>query len=227
MTPLLILGAGGHAREVLELVRCLNDLVPTFEVLGFVDDDPNRQGRDVKGLPILPRDAALRQLPVGGQVVLALGSSVARRRAASWLDAAGVSSPILVHPRAWVGRNVALGPGTQVAAGAMVSTDVTVGRHVIVNQGSSVAHDVALDDFATLAPGVRLSGAVRVGEGADVGTGAVVIQGLTIGAWSICGAGAVVVSDVPANTTVVGVPAKVIKERSAGWHEAPSDTVSP
>jgi len=143
------------------------------------------------------------------------------------LDAAGVSSPILVHPRAWVGRNVALGPGTQVAAGAMVSTDVTVGRHVIVNQGSSVAHDVALDDFATLAPGVRLSGAVRVGEGADVGTGAVVIQGLTIGAWSICGAGAVVVSDVPANTTVVGVPAKVIKERSAGWHEAPSDTVSP
>lgn len=227
MTPLLVFGAGGHAREVLELVRCINERAPTFELLGFVDDDPNRQGRDVKHLPVMPRDAALRRLPSGGQVVLALGSSAARRRAAGWLDAAGISSPVLVHPSAWVGRDVALGPGTQVAAGAMVSTDVVCGRHVILNQGTTVAHDVVLEDFATVAPGARLSGAVRVGEGADVGTGAVVIQGRTIGAWSVVGAGAVVVRDVPSNTTAVGVPAKVIKERPAGWHEASSDTVSP
>ena len=227
MTPLLIFGAGGHARDVLELLRCLNEVAPSFSVVGFVDDDPSRQGRNVKGLPVLARDAALARLPSAGQLVLALGSSVARRRAAAWLDAEGVASPVLVHPRAWVGRDVELGPGTQVAAGVTVSTDVNVGRHVIVNQGSTVAHDVLLEDFATVAPGVRLSGAVRVAEGADVGTGAVVIQGRRIGAWSVVGAGAVVVRNVPATVTAVGVPAKVIKERPPGWHEAPSDTVSP
>lgn len=219
MTPLLIFGSGGHAREVLELIRCLNQAVPVFAVVGFIDDDPARQGHTLKGHPVLARDAALRLLPLGGQVVLALGAPTARRRAAAWLDAESVASPVLVHPRAWVGNDVSLGAGTQVAAGAVVSTDVRSGRHVIVNQGASVAHDAVLEDFATLAPGARLSGTVSVGEGADVGTGAVVIQAVRIGSWSIVGAGAAVIRDIPKNATAVGVPARIIKTRIDGWHE--------
>lgn len=218
MTPLLIYGSGGHARETLELVRCLNGQSPAFEVLGWIDDDPARQGTEQSDLPILSRDAAIRGLPAGGQVVVALGSPSARHRAARWLADVRIDSPVLVHPRAWVGSSVELGPGSQVAAGAMVSTDVRIGRHVIVNQGTTVAHDVDLADFVTLAPGVRLSGAVSVGDGADVGTAAVVIQGRRIGDWSIVGAGALVIRDVPPDTTVEGVPAKIVAQRTRGWH---------
>jgi sugar O-acyltransferase (sialic acid O-acetyltransferase NeuD family) len=219
MIPLLIYGSGGHAREVLELVRCLNDERPRFEVVGWIDDDPAKQGVMLKEHPVLARGEALRRLPTGGQVVLALGSPSTRRRVAIILSEASVTSPVLVHPRAWVGRDVELGPGTQVAAGAMVSTDVRISRHAILNQGATVAHDVVLGDYATLAPGVRLSGAVTVGEGADVGTGSAVIQGVRIGAWSVVGAGAAVVRDVPDDATAVGVPARVIAARPAGWHE--------
>jgi sugar O-acyltransferase (sialic acid O-acetyltransferase NeuD family) len=225
--PLYVYGSGGHAREILELVRCLNDVHPEYEMIGWIDDHPSCVGTELKGVSIVDWATALRTMPAGAHVVVAIGAPAIRRRIALRLDAEGIPSPVLVHPRAWVGRDVTLGAGAQVAAGAMVSTDVTIGRHAIVNQGCTVAHDVALADYATLAPGVRLSGAVRVAEGADLGTGAVAIQGRSIGAWSIVGAGAVVVRDVPANVTTIGVPAKVVTERPAGWHEALSDTVSP
>ena len=227
MIPLFVYGSGGHAREVFEVIRCLNDERPQYRFLGWIDDHVDRCGAMVKGYRVLDWPTAMGVMPTNGQVFIAIGAPAARRRVASLLEAASIPSPALVHPRAWVGGQVALGPGTQVAAGAMMSTDVTTGRHVIINQGCTVAHDVRLGDFATLAPGASLSGNVTTEEGADVGTGAVVIQGLRLGAWSVVGAGAVVTQSVPANATVVGVPAQVIRQRPAGWHECTSDMVSP
>lgn len=217
MTPLLIYGSGGHARELHELIRCVNERGVQFNVLGWISDDNAVQGTLLKGLPIHDRADAFASLPKSGKVVVAIGAPSARRGVALSLHAAAISSPVLIHPHAWVGQGVAMGSGTQICAGAMLSTDIRVASHVIVNQGATVAHDVVLDDFATLAPGVRLSGAVHVGEGAEIGTGAAVIQGCRIGAWSVVGAGAVVIDDVPPDTTVVGVPARVIKRRAPGW----------
>jgi sugar O-acyltransferase (sialic acid O-acetyltransferase NeuD family) len=224
---LAIYGTGGLAREVLELVRNINARTPTFEPIGWLDDDAARLGTTLKGLPVLGaiEDAVDPRAPF--DVVIGIGNPPVRRRIAARLAALEVASPALVDPRAWTGHDVAWGPGCVVCAGALITTDVRLGHHVFVNLGVTVGHDAVLEDFVTVAPSVSVSGNVHIGEGADLGTGAVVIQGVRVGAWSIVGAGTVVVRDVPANVTAVGVPAKVIRERPAGWHEAPSGNLAP
>lgn len=218
MKRLAIYGGGGMAREVLELVRDINAVEPEFEVIGWLDDDASKAGTTLKGLPVLGPIERVSAEEVSFEAVIAIGNPVARSRIAARLDHHGVTSPVLIDPGAHVGRDVVIGAGSIVCAGAIVTTDVRLGRHVILNLNATVSHDSELLDFVTLAPGVKVAGSVRIAEGCDIGTGCTTVQGVSIGQWSIVGAGAVVARDLPANVTAVGVPAKVIKERPAGWH---------
>ena len=222
MRRLAIYGTGGLAREVLELVRAINGVADTYDVIGWLDDDPDKRGAELKSLPILgaAENAVEEQEPFSA--IIAIGNTVARRRLAMRLGRLGVPSPVLIAPNAWVGNDVRMGPGTVVCAGSNITTDIRIGEHVIVNLDATIGHDAALEDFVTIAPSVNISGNVTVGEGSDIGTGTATVQGVRIGSWSIVGAGAVVARDVPANVTALGVPAKVIKERTSGWHEDPA-----
>ena len=217
MKRLAIYGGGGMAREVLELVRDINAVEPEFEIIGWLDDDASKAGTTLKGLPVLGPIERVSAEEVSFEAVIAIGNPVARSRIATRLDHHGVASPALIDPGAHVGRDVVIGAGSIVCAGAIVTTDVRLGRHVILNLNATVSHDSELSDFVTLAPGVKVAGSVRIAEGCDIGTGCTTVQGVSIGQWSIVGAGAVVARDLPANVTAVGVPARVIKERSAGW----------
>jgi acetyltransferase EpsM len=100
----------------------------------------------------------------------------------------------------------------------VLTNAVRVGDHVQINIGCTVSHDAALEDFATLSPGVHLAGGVVAGAGCCVGTGANVIPRVRLGAWSIVGAGCTVIADVPADSTVVGVPGRVVAQRAPNWH---------
>lgn len=215
---LVIWGGGGFGREVLQVALDLNDDQRRWNVLGFLESDPKRVGGVIHDLPILGGAAWLEEHP-SVTTVVAIGNTAVRRRIARQLADLGVSRfGALVHPRAWLGRRVVLGPGSIVCAGTSITTDVVVGAHGVLNLHCTVGHDARLEDFVTLAPGVHVSGAVTVGEGCDVGTGAAIIQGVSVGAWSVIGAGAVVIRALPANVTAVGNPARVIKERAPGWH---------
>ena len=218
MKRLAIYGVGGMAREVLELVRDINSIKPEFEVIGWLDDDGSKVGMTIMGLPMLGPIEGFSAATPPFETVIAVGNPVARSHIAARLDRHGVASPVLIDPRAHVGRDVVIGTGSIVCAGAIVTTSVRFGRHVIVNVNATVSHDSELSDYVTLAPGVNVAGSVRIAEGCDIGMGCATVQGVSIGAWSIVGAGAVVGRDLPANVTAVGVPAKVIKERPAGWH---------
>ncbi|WP_315941252.1 acetyltransferase [Deinococcus sp. Marseille-Q6407] len=186
---------------------------------GWLDNNPERHGQKIKGLPVLGDISWLANHP-GVAVHVAIGSPAVRYRVVRQIEALGPREfATLIHPGAHIGRHVRIGAGSIVCAGASITTDVQTGRHNLINNQAAVAHDVMLGDFVTVAPNATLSGNVQVGDGVDFGTGAIAIQGLQIGEWSIVGAGAVLISDLPGNCTAVGVPVRPIKYREAGWHE--------
>ena len=210
---LVIIGTGGHAREILEVVEAVNAQRPSYTVLGFLDDDEVRRGGGVSGLPVLGATSWLDEASLDVRYVIGIGSCESRARVARRLASVRARAATLVHPRALVSARATLGEGTLVAAGAVVNVGARLGAHVHVNVAATVSHDCVLESFVHLAPGAHLAGNVTVREGADIGIGACVIQGLEVGAWSVIGAGAAVVRSVPANAVAVGVPARVRRQR--------------
>jgi sugar O-acyltransferase (sialic acid O-acetyltransferase NeuD family) len=208
LRPLVIVGAGGHAREVHQLVRDINATSPTWEVLGFAVGPEFRRDERVHGLPVL----CLTELSTrrSATLALAIGAPEARRRLdASLREIDCFAFATLVHPRASVGDHVSLGEGCMVFNGCVVTTDVTLGRHVHLNTCATVSHDSRLADFTTLGPRACCCGGVHLGEGAELGAGAVVLPRVAVGAHCLVGAGAVVTKNLAEGATASGVPAKV------------------
>lgn len=208
----MIVGAGGHGREILDVVEAINEVRPTFEVLGFLADGHGvHEPLARRAARILGPSSLLENLEA--DYVVAIGDPAARAAVdRAFMDRA--TAPILVHPSATVGSDVHLGPGSVVMAGARLTTNIVAGRHVHLNVNSTISHDCRIGDYVTLSPGCSLSGAVVVGDFAYFGTGAVVIPGVVIGARTMVGAGAVVIRDLPSDVTAVGVPAKPIPIRA-------------
>ena len=204
MRPIWIIGAGGHAKVVIDTLRTLG----TFDVLGVLDDDPLRLGTEVLGVPVRG-EASLESIDRFGieQAIIAIGSNRARAAVAGRL-ADRVSWATAIHPTAHLAPGVRIGEGTVVFAGAIVQPSSVIGHHVILNTACSVDHDGSIGDFVHIAPGVRLAGNVQVGAGVLLGIGCSVIPERTIGAWATIGAGSVVVDDIPPDVTAKGIPAK-------------------
>lgn len=217
---LVIYGAGGHGRDLAQLIEDLNAASPEWNLLGFLSDDLSTHGAVVAGLPVLG-GAEWFDGRTGVAAVLGVGHPAAKRKIVRVLEGRSIRWPALIHPSVIRGGRTTVDNGATILPGAIVMTDVSIGSFATINIGCHLSHDCHVDDFATIAPGANLSGHVRVGEGSDIGTGAAIIQGVSVGAWSVVGAGAAVVRDLPPNCTAVGVPAKVIKQREPGWHERP------
>lgn len=216
MTDVVIVGAGGHGRETLDVVEALVAAGESWRMCGFLDDAPAHRGLAIRRHPVLGGvDWLCEPANAGIAYVLGVGSAAGKGRILERLRGSGARPATLVHPSASLTRHVRLGEGTVIAARALLTSDVTLGPHVYVNVGASVSHDCVIGERCHLAPGSRLAGHVRVGSGCEIGIGAVVIQGITIGDDVIVGAGAVVIRDVAAGQTVVGVPARPIGGRPA------------
>jgi UDP-perosamine 4-acetyltransferase len=201
------LGAGGHARSVVDAILSAG----RFEVVALVDDDPERSGGRLLGHPVLAA-GLLGTLRADGVAHAFVGvggieDSGSRTRAFEQLLAAGFDLPAIVHATASVSPSARLGRGVQVLAGAIVNAAAEIGDGVILNTGSIVEHDCVLGAHAHVAPGATLGGDATLGQGAHVGMGAVVLQGIHVGERALIGAGAVVLRDVPTGARVAGVPA--------------------
>jgi sugar O-acyltransferase (sialic acid O-acetyltransferase NeuD family) len=209
-----LIGAGGFAREVLDVIEALSGQGQPLTVAAiYADGGSDDVELAARGYQLA---GSLGDVPVPGlddRFVIGFGNPAGRERVDLQLRAAGWRALSLVHPDASVGSGVILGDGTILCAGARVTTNVTFGRHVQVNLNTTVGHDVVVEDYVTLNPLVSISGRVTVGRRTLVGTGANVIEALRIGADAIVGAGAVVIGDVAAATTVGGVPARVLSTR--------------
>jgi sugar O-acyltransferase (sialic acid O-acetyltransferase NeuD family) len=215
-TPIrcVLLGGGGHAKVLLDIIAGM----PGVSVYGILDGDRAKWGGDLSGVLILGGDDLLDGLVQQGVTHFAVGlgsvgDSGPRRRLFERAGAAGLEPLTLVHPSCLLSPRVVVGEGSQLLPGSIVNASASIGRNVIVNSGAIVEHDCVIGDHAHIATGAVLASTVTVGEGAHIGAGAVVRQGIAIGAGAVVGAGAAVVRDVPANSTVVGVPAVPIERR--------------
>lgn len=210
MRQLLLIGAGGFARETAEAVHAINRARPTWELLGFLDDSPELQGADVDGVPVLGPIDAVHQHGDAAIVVCTGRPSnyVSRRRIVERLALPDERHATIVHPAATVGRSCAIGVGTVLLANADLTAGVAVGRHVAVMPQVVLTHDTRVDDYVTLGSGVRLGGGCHIGRNAYVGSGALVREGLTVGERAMIGMGALVTGDVPAERLWYGAPAR-------------------
>jgi sugar O-acyltransferase (sialic acid O-acetyltransferase NeuD family) len=204
---LMIFGAGGSGREVAWLAwQCWEDKVE----VGFVVDRPEYLTGDVNQIPV--RLLGDCESTPDVRYVAALGDPWQRRKAVAACEAHGLRSTILVHPRAEASDTVAMGVGSVICAGSILTVDVEIGAHVQVNLSCTISHDVRIGKFSTLSPGVHVSGNVRIGEGVFIGTGASIINGhsgapLVIGDGAVIAAGSCVIESVEPASMVAGVPA--------------------
>lgn len=210
----MLVGAGGFGRETAEAVYAINEVQPTWDLLGFVDDSPELSGERVDGLPVLGPVSVLGSMPDASVVVCTghPGNYFSRKAIVRRLGLPAERFPTLVHPAAAVPASATVGPGSVVLATAVFTSAVRVGAHVAVMPAAVLTHDDVVGDFATFGSGARLAGRARVGEGAYIGSGALIREGCTIGDWALVGMGAVVTSDVPPGEVWVGVPARRLRD---------------
>jgi len=207
---IVIIGAGGHGRVVLDILKNNHQ----FSIAGFIDSDPAKHHQEMDGIPILGDISLARQfrdMGIEGAIV-AIGDNRIRDSFAETLENAGIGLVSAIHPSANIAGNAAIGKNCVICAGANICAHVVIEDSVILNTGCIIDHESLIEKASHICPGVRLAGHVRVCEYASVGIGSTVIQNLKIGPSAIVGAGSVVIDHVPAYSTVVGVPAKVIKK---------------
>lgn len=205
---LIIVGASGFGREVAWLVERINDVNPEWNLLGFIDDNPDIEGELVDGYKVLGTTDKTDKYK-DAFYVCAIGSSKIRRQVVEKMGE--VRFATLIDPSVLISPRVAIEKGTIICAGTIVTVDVSIGKHVIINLDCTIGHDAVLHDYVTLYPSVNISGGTDLGESCEMGTGSQIIQMKTVGSQSIVGAGSVVVKDIPEKCTAVGSPAKPIK----------------
>lgn len=208
----LVYGAGGMAREVAWLIEQIEAAAGTHRVIGFIDDAERLRGQLLNDLPVYSLAQARAAWP-HACVVGGIGAPRVRQSVIEKARAAGFDTTTLIHPRVEMSRRVAVGHGSVICAGNILTTEIVLGQNVQINLDCTVGHDVIIGDHTTLAPGVHVSGWVHIGQRVYIGTGAVIINGtetqpLLIADDAVIGAGACVTKAVDAGTTVVGVPAR-------------------
>lgn len=194
---LIIIGASGHGRVVAD-IAVLNG----YTDIVFLDDEKigTWAGYSIVGKSF---DAP------EGDLFVAIGNTPTRKRFVEYYR--DRSMPVLIHPNATVAKDVEIGAGTVVIAGAVINCGAKIGAGCIINTCSSVDHDCVISDYVHVAVGAHLCGTVNVGQKTLIGAGATVINNINIGEGCLIGAGAVVVKGIPAKCMAVGCPAKVIK----------------
>jgi sugar O-acyltransferase (sialic acid O-acetyltransferase NeuD family) len=207
MKRLIIVGAGGFGREVLGwLPRCAG-YGQDWSFAGFLTDGPETLTDHGYTEPILGT--------IDGYVIqehdvflVAVGEPRDKLEVVERLRQRGASFQTLIHDSSIVSRNVRIGEGVCVCPYVIVSCDVVLGAHTVLNLASTVGHDVVVGEGCTLSPHCDLTGYVRLGRGVFLGAHAAVHPRVTVGDFARIGAGSVALFDVPARTTIVGVPGK-------------------
>ncbi len=208
--PTLIIGAGGHGKVVLDILRSAT----VYQPIGFVDADPKLANTRISNLPVFGGIHLLNRLKQQHHLqtaIIAIGDNRTRAGYVKTVEDHGLKLINAIHPTASVSASATIGKNVVIAANAIIAAEAKIADLAIINNGAIVDHECEIGTAAHICPGAKLAGRVRVESHAFIGLGANIIQCLTIGQNATIGAGATVLADVPPNATAVGVPARIIK----------------
>ena len=192
-----IYGAGGMGKETLWLIEEM--ISDKINVLGFVDD--YKLDDQFKNLPLL------NKIEPNSNVIIAVADSKIRKQIKENNKFNFVN---VIHSNIKIHNSNSIGNGNIICKGVVLTVDIKIGDHVIININSTIGHDATIENFVSIMFGVHISGNVKIGEGTLIGSGAVILPNLSIGKWCKIGAGAVVTKNIPDNSTVIGVPGRII-----------------
>lgn len=205
--PLIVVCAGGLAREIIWLARDTNEWDP----VGFLVDPQYLNERNMCEVPFLGSIEEWHKFP-DASFVVAIGAPRHRKAIVERMARLGIPKfATLIHPSVLKSPYVTIGAGSMITAGCILTTQVQIGSHTIVNLGCTVGHDVKIGDYCTLSPQVAVSGNIILEDGVEIGTGASLIEKLSVGTGSLIGAGSVLTKSLSDNVLAVGVPARQIK----------------
>jgi len=207
MKKILIYGAGGHAAVVSDLLTGMRD----FEIVGFIDDDFCKDGKQLYGYPIIGNPGKFININKDGNVnnmFIAIGDNKIRESLSIMF--ADFNFPTIVHTAAIIGNEVEIGCGTIIMPGAIVDAQAKIGQHCIINNRAIVGHGSIVEDFCHISGGAILSGQTIVKKGAFIGIGSCITQKNQIGQNCIIGAGTIITKNVPDNSFMFGNPARKV-----------------
>ena len=216
MESILVFGASGHAKVVADIVERQG----RFTIAGFIDSF-KEPGPSFFGYRVIGNETKVsglvREHSLSGGI-LAIGDNWSRFQVVSRVTELMPAFLFVtaIHSSAQIGRDVTVGEGTVIMAGAVVNSGTRIGKHCILNTGCSIDHDSVMGDFSSLAPGVTAGGNVTLGDFSAISLGAHLIHGVTVGEHTVVGAGATVLKGIGPYSVAYGTPARIVRKRKKG-----------
>ena len=205
-TELIIIGVTGDGKNVAEITEDIGD---EWNLLGYLDDDPNKQGVEINGYPVLGTVEDINKYK-NCYFIVTMGT-LNKKRVVNRLGISINNYATIIHPSARVSKYVNIGKGSVVYPGVTIMVNVQIGKHTFIASQTNIGHDTIICDYVSISSSAAMAGNIKIGEGCFIGLNASIKDGVTVGKWSIIGMGSVVIHDVPAYHVVAGNPARVIR----------------
>ena len=208
---IVIVGAGGCARETAFIIEDINKENKEWNLLGFIDDNEDIQNKNINGYKVIDKVKYLKEYEKDIYVVCAIANYKVKKSIIEKLkENKNIKFATLIHQSTKLNSTICIGEGCIVYQNVIATSNITIGDHVIISPKTGIGHDSVIENYCSLLWNVNVSGNVLIKEGVLVGSGATIIQGLTIGKNSTIGAGAVVIRDIPNDKIAVGNPTRLI-----------------
>ena len=195
MKDIVIIGAGGIGREVAWIIEEINEVNPTWNILGFVDENSEIWGKELNGYKVLGGLDILDKLESKPEVIVAIANCGVKKDIVAKLNNK-FNFATIIYPTVKISKYIEIGQGTIIYPGVILTVNTSIGNHIIISGNCGIGHDTVIDDYSSVLWGSNFSGFNTVREECFIGVGTKVIQGINIGRGRKVDAGTVVIENI-------------------------------